>query len=222
MTENIKQVRVIPIVVAHEKRWGMAANLSQDLRHAEIALDDGSRGDWGNHAHALRLGAQRAAETRGSHVLLIEDDAIIVKGFEAAVQDALSHHPDGIVSFYVGTGRPRQGGVAAAIKVADLQGSTWLEADALLWGVCYAIPVADIEPLLEWCDQRVDVPSDRRIGEWYRKQGRAVLYTWPSLVDHADGEPVITGRTRGEERKAWRVGRVARYRGEPVTIQRGL
>lgn len=210
---------ILPIIVAHEARYEQARELARLLGDVDVSLDDGTLGDWGNHAQALSWGAQQPC----THVMLIEDDAQpITEGFWESAYRAVRAAPASPISFYVGTGRPRQRGTRQAIEAADAQGSTWLEADNMLWGVCYVLPVDDIEPLIRWASgASFAAASDGLVGAWYRKEGRAVLYTWPSLVDHADGEPVIKGRHRPEARKAWRTGNIPVFRGEPVTIPRG-
>jgi hypothetical protein len=59
---------------------------------------------------------------------------------------------------------------------------------------------------------------DQRIGVWYRNQMRPVRYTWPSLVDHADGPSLLADRARTVPRVAWRVGEPASWDGQVVPI----
>jgi hypothetical protein len=208
------QIEVTPVVVGHFDRAEQAYALAQELG-GETVMDDGTYGDWGNHARALLRGAQIGT----SHVLCIEDDAVPVPNLLAEARKAVEAWPSGCISLYVGTGRPRQHGVSRAIACAERIDSNWLEADSLCWGVAFVVPTHDILPMLLWCKDRTE-PTDQRIGAWYRSQRRTVRYTWPSLVDHLDGESLLPTRNLPTARRAWRVGTVKEYVGEPCTIAR--
>lgn len=72
----------------------------------------------------------------------------------------------------------------------------------LIHGVAYILPrPGDVLKTLG------DGPIDFAIGNAWRKlTGRNVIYTIPSLVDHADGPSVelhADGQPRREVRKAW-------------------
>ena len=208
-------ISIAPVVVAHIDREAAALRLSDDLGGANIALDDGTAGEWGNHASALLLGAHSGA----SHVLCIEDDAVPVPNLLQEARKAVEVRPNACISLYVGTGRPRAIGVRQAISLADDLDLSWLSADSLCWGVAFIMPTVDIAPMLEWA-KGSRLPTDQRIGAWYRSQGRSVYYTWPSLVDHADISSVIKGRPRPEKRVAHRVGTRESYGGGSSVIER--
>lgn len=208
-------IEIQPVIVAHVDRSRQAFDLDDALGGAYIALDDGTLGEWGNHAAALSWGSQQAC----THVLCIEDDAVPVPNLLEEAKKAVEYISNSCISLYVGTGRPRQPRVLQAIAAADAADSTWLQADSLLWGVAFIMPRWHIPHMLEWARLSV-LPTDQRIGAWYRSLGMKVAYTWPSLVDHADTPSVIPGRPRPEKRVAHRVGAVPEYHGEPAMIMR--
>lgn len=211
------KISITPVIVAHPARAKRAKALSQQLGLATIVEDDEGLGDWGNHTRALLWAAQQGT----THVLCVEDDAVPVPNLLAEASKAAAVRPTDCISLYVGTGRPRQLGVKKAIEAAERDGSTWLEADSLCWAVAFLIPSQDALRMLLWAQGRRE-PTDQRIGAWYRSQGRPVRYVWPSLVDHADDETLLPTPQRAVERRAWKVGTVDEYVGEPAVIARGL
>jgi hypothetical protein len=195
-------------IVGHVDRADQCSQLQHDVGGA-LFLDDGSLGEWANHERALEHLVDHASdETRWA--LILQDDAQPIPGFFAHLNRALRHAPDTCVSLYVGTSRPPQwmAAVDRATATADGAGAAWLECSTLLWGVGIAIPIDHIKPLLTWAT-RSQLPYDQRIGAWYRNVHRRVRYTWPSLVDHADGPTLVQhadGHPRDQPRRARRVG----------------
>jgi hypothetical protein len=156
---------------------------------AHLVVDEHQQGEWPTHARALAW----AAEQDTSHALVVQDDAVPVPGLLEHVAAAIDAHPDGPIA-------------------------SWLVANTLLWGVATVLPAADLPALLAW-GRRCTLPYDQRIGAWYRNQQRPVRYTWPSLVDHADGPSLLTGRARTVPRVAWRTGAPASWDGPVVRIE---
>lgn len=170
-------------IMAHTARRAEAQRLAQ-LTGASLSLDDGSLGETANGDRAWAM--HQDAEWH----LVIQDDALLIDDFLIHAADALAHAPETAVSFYVGTGRPNQRLVQQAIRDADETGAAWLRHNALLWGVAVAMPTAHIPVFLK-VSKRSEQPYDRRIGDYWTNQGIDVLYTWPSLADHADGPTLL-------------------------------
>lgn len=197
-------MRLAVAVVGHVQRADQAARLAVQLAPAALFLDDGSLGEWANHERALRWGAT----TLNHHLLVIQDDALPIDGFLTLATMAASERPCDIIGLYVGQQRPKAGTVARAVAQAERDGASWLASNSLWWGVATIFPSDLLEQILEDCSAS-DLHYDRRVGHWAKRTGRDVLYTWPSLVDHADLPTVIAGRL---ERPA---GRVAHKVGVP-------
>jgi hypothetical protein len=199
-------------VVAHPARLAAAEQLATTLS-AHLVVDEHQQGEWPTHARALAW----AAEQDTSHALVVQDDAVPIPGMLDHVAAAIDAQPDGPIGLYVGRSRPRPEQVARAVHRADEVGASWLEASTLLWGVATVLPATDLPALVAWgC--RCHLPYDQRIGAWYRNQCRPVRYTWPSLVDHADGPSLLTGRARTLPRVAWRTGAPRTWDGPVVHI----
>jgi hypothetical protein len=153
----------------------------------------------------------------GDWTIVLQDDAVPIEGFRKHAAAALENAPRTAVSFYVGTGKPYPQAVQFAVDKAERIGASWLEAEPLLWGVAVAMPTEEVEPFLAWADG-LDIPYDRRIGAYFRQVKRQpVRYTWPSLVDHADGPSLVHGRKQ-VQRVAHEVGVGTDWAGPIVKI----
>ncbi|WP_137843847.1 hypothetical protein [Microbacterium sp. 2FI] len=203
-------VRLSVAIMAHVARTHHAWWLAQDL-HAPVVWDRGA-GEWDTGARAIS-----AYEDGATHHLIVQDDAVPVPDLRAHLEAAIASQPHGPMSLYLGTGPSgrRRLRNQAAIRTADDATSTWIGIPEMLHGVAIVLPVADIAPMLRWAEGRRE-PYDARIGKFYRHHGRPrVLYTWPSLVDHADGDTLIAVRPdrqlRTYPRVAYRHGAPARW-----------
>lgn len=187
------------VVVAHHARRAPAESLAAQLG-AHLCMDDTGRGATWNHRRALEWAAQQR-----ERVIVLEDDAVPVPDFHARAAAELGRWPDDLVSFYLGTGRPHayQADIAQRLALLDRDGGHAIRLSTLIHGVCYSIPSAGLQRVLAqvWGQQ-----VDYGIGAaWHRP----VVYTVPSLVDHADCAPVerhADGEPRTERRRAWRLG----------------
>lgn len=189
-------------IMAHHARVEEATKLliEQEVDCIVIDIDDQGENPTGNEVWTELSGM----DTDWSVVL--QDDALPVPEFRRHASAALAHAPQTAVSFYVGTSRPRPTKVMDAIDEADKVGATWLRADTLLWGVAVAMPTAHLAAYLEWSNRATHFPYDTRIGQWYLRQGIEVYYSWPSLVDHADGVSLVHADRARLPRKAHRLG----------------
>lgn len=187
------------IVVGHVARQAQAEALADSL-NGQLLLDDGTLGAWGNHRRAL----QHVTEP----TWILEDDAQPVDGFRELAGEWSARFPDWLISGYLGTGRPVawQSRIERLIRLAERAGHDHLHLDTLIHGVCYSPPADMVPSILETMSQG---PADFAIGRaWKRSTGLPVMYTLPSLVDHADGPSVEQhpdGQPRVEVRKAWRL-----------------
>lgn len=198
-------MRVSFAVMGHESRRTAAEALATTTE-ATLHMDDGHLGENANGDRAWA-----AHDPAADWHVVLQDDALPVPGFVDQVHAALTVAPATAVSFYVGTSMPFQtvGPVRYAIDLADRTGAAWLESCSLHWGVGVAMPTQSVTDFLAWA-QGCDLPYDERIGAyWRRVQHAPVRYTWPSLVDHADGPTTLEhpdGRPRDLPRRAYRTG----------------
>lgn len=204
-------------VVAHQQRIVPATELADSLG-AAISVDDGSLGAEANHLLAWHATAAHESDW----ALVVEDDAQPVAGFLDQAQAALSATPAPIVSFYLGTGKPRawQHRIAQALDQADQAGAHWIATHRVLHAVAVAMRTDLRDDWLTWApDSRL--PSDDRLSEWARLRGHPIAYTVPSLVEHADWSTLIQHRDRKPRtmpRIAWRTGTRDTWNSNSVTI----
>lgn len=186
--------------MGHHSRYDAFLSLVKLVKADAWAQDDGTRGENANSDVVWG----RLAKLTSDWSVVIQDDAVIDEHFRENVADALRFAPQTAVSFYVGTTRPRQEQVLHAIAEADRDKLAWLSSDALLWGVAVAMPTSQIAQYLEWAP-RMNEPYDRRIGLWFNRQGKDIMYTWPSLADHSDVPSILDAQGRRSKRVGTRV-----------------
>lgn len=209
------QMSIGIVVMAHEKRREQALALRDQLG-ASVVLDDGSHGENKNGDRAWGLGLMLGEDW----TVVLQDDAIPVPDFRRQAESALAQHPDSLVSFYVGTTRPKAERVKAAVVRMELDGAAWMQHSTLLWGVGVGMPTKDIDGFLSWAKSRRSLPYDERLGAYFQAQGSPVYYTYPSLVDHADEKTLVrhkAGPPKGP-RRAWRVGVPQTWNTKAVTL----
>lgn len=190
------------VIVAHTARRDAVQRLAADTAARHVTIDDGTLGCEGNHRRAWAWHAEYADD---EWAVVLEDDAVPVPDFTGQLDAALHVAPAPIVSLYLGTGNPTtwQPRISRAIDTAGQ--ANWLVASTLLHAVAVAIRT---ELLPIQLDKRM--PIDNAISNWAKRNELLVGYTLPSLVDHADTEPVITQRydrkPRNLARRAHRIG----------------
>ena len=201
-------------VVAHQDRADDLAEL-RALQPAVIEVDDGTLGCGGNHLATLRALQKRVDPYTWAVVL--EDDAVPVKGFGEQIYAALNVAPTRIVSLYCGSGYPAQYQRLFTEAIQTHEDACWLLHPQLRHAVGYAIHPSIIRPVtvgMETAIAKRYAPDDA-ISHWAMRNRETVGYTNPSLVDHKDGptvidyrmhlgRPTVPGRKR--PRKAHRVG----------------
>lgn len=194
-------------IVAHQRREGAARALRRETGAVVMNVDDGTLGCEGNHLVVLDGLSRRHVDW----CVVLEDDAVPVGDFRFHVKQALACAPAPIVGLYLGYGHPsgetqRQSGAAA--RLAKAENRAWIIGDALIGSVGYAVRIRLIAPMLSVISQRgEELPL--RISRWAQASDIPVCYTAPSLVDHADVDPVngpaLTAHERasGGNRRAW-------------------
>lgn len=205
-------------VVAHVKRLEQATDLVEKVGAVEWNVDDGSLGCNGNHLAVLKM--LRRNNPNADWLCVLEDDAQPVDDFNAQLSMALKAAPTQLVSLYLGTSNPIhwQDAIGRAIACAE----AWIVGTHLLHAVGYCINATLIDTIIETLDGQSSRPIDEQISQWVYPHHVFVGYTCPSLVDHEDGEPVITKRLDGQPRvnprKAWKVGTRANWRSKSVLL----
>jgi GR25 family glycosyltransferase involved in LPS biosynthesis len=206
-------------IVAHTARTEQAMRLADQVEAAFISVDDGTLGCENNHRKVWQWMADNAT-TQFSVVL--EDDAVPVDEFTNQLGEALDNAPTPIASLYLGRKRPPhlQDFIRESTRQADLQNACYITSPALLHAVGVAIRTDLVQAMLD-ATESVAPPWDYTIGTWALSEHHHISYMWPSLVDHADEDTLITHpdrmlRTKG--RTAWRTGTRTNWTTTAVTL----
>lgn len=190
-------------VVGHHRRLLAATDLAHQLS-AVVTVDDGTLGATSNHLKAWDATSTMDADWAG----VAEDDAQPVTGFHNQLAAALPHAPAPVISLYLGRTRPKrwQDRISRALIDADRANACWLTGSHILHAVTVLIRTELREDWLDFA-QTNSRPIDERLTAWCLARSHDVAYTWPSLVEHADGPTLIdhTGQPAGR-RIAWRTG----------------
>lgn len=194
-------------VMAHPSRADAVAQLLTQLdRDVEVIWDKPSpassspRRRW-----AVGKRAWQAIDRSADYGLVLQDDVVVAQDLLAGAEKALDQlGPEGLVSFYAGTGRPHQANVRRAIAQATRHSHTWWSTRSLMWGPAICLPTHTIDRMLAWSSRagHGSWPYDYRIGVYYRdvRQWRT-WYTLPSLVQTGH-LPSLIGNDTGPKRQA--------------------
>lgn len=206
-------------IAAHVSRRDMAYELAERTR-AHIVNVDETRAETTNEAvtacaqnHLAVLKALRAEATTKTWCIVLEDDALPVADFRTHAAAALEYAPHPMVGFYIGLMTNTHDNVTAR-EYARRNGFSWLVATHLISAVAYAIR-GDV--LQQAIDRYPGFPPEttveRRLTDWASERRGGTFYgyprfcfTVPSLVDHWDGDSIVSPGADGATRKAWWVG----------------
>ena len=186
------------IIVGHHERIGWIAQLQAALPGASAVVDYAGHGALWGHMRALEI-----AKATGERCVIVEDDAIPVEGFTEMVGQWCERFPDDLISFYLGTGRPREWQAAVDRQLETAY--DYITLPKLIHGVCYSLPPGGAEFVLKRIAAmgRTFEGADYVIG---RAWGRQVVYPVESLVEHRDG-PSVEKHPDCEPRSDRRVAR---------------
>lgn len=210
-------------VMGHPERERGALALSWMLG-ATLTLDEG----WGENgtgdrawtdAHARAVDPARPVTQLADWCVVLQDDARPVAAIYEQAVAALAAAPTPVVSFYLGTGYPEHTVTPARVAMlkADEDQAAWIVTRRLFWGVAVAIRTELVPDMLKGVG-RSRRPYDERISRWAEQAGHRISYTWPSLVDHADGESLVRDRPRRRPRIAYRTGTRTDWATSPVEM----
>lgn len=171
-------------IMAHPRRKHLVGSLRETL-DAGVTWDERQdRWDTGRRAwEAL----QDSGEEYGC---VIQDDAVLCRGFAGHLERALPHVPErSPVVLYAGTSLRGQ--------FRNIKGASWVVMRGIIWGPGIVMPTALIPDVLAFGDRYRIANYDLRLSKWFERHGIPVFYTWPSLVDHRNGPSLVPGRNGG-------------------------
>jgi len=193
-------------MMAHPKRRAQAEAICERLDRETPIVWDQRNNRWDTGRRAML-----AYDPACTHHAVIQDDVLVCRDLFAGLVKALENVPADVpVCGYVGRVRPQLEMVTACSERAAETGAAWVTMHTLNWGPLVAVPTDCIDEMVAHCDTLRDVPNyDRRMSRYFElERGIRTWYTWPSLVDHADGPSLVQGRI-GTDRTKARYCRVA-------------
>ncbi len=189
----MKPVKLSVAMMAHPKRAAMVEQILARLDRDDVTVvwdERDSRWDTGKRA-------MLAYDPGCTHHAVIQDDVLVCRDLFGGLAEGLAWVPDDVpVCGYVGRVRPYAELVTWAATRARVAGASWLTMHTLNWGPLVVVPTRLIDEMIAHCDKLRDVPNyDRRLSRYFELvRGVPTWYTWPSLVDHADGPSLVKGR----------------------------
>lgn len=194
-------------VISDPRRGDMGERLVNRVAADYHSIDIAQQGCTWNHRQAWRTlaGLNSRDGDNDQWCLVLEDDAEPVLGFREQLTLALAAAPAPIVSLYLGQGYIEDRSIAGSLNRADTFGAHWVVTQGrILHAVALAVR-GDLLPSLVDNLPSGNAAIDRSLSMWARRNSHQVAYSWPSLVEHADGTSLVT-RYRRAERRAWRTG----------------
>lgn len=135
-----------------------------------------------------------------SHLLIIQDDVEISRGFVPALKQIAEAQPNIPVCLFLARfprdTRPRpEAAMKMGRRYVQLPRRNFLPIVAVLW------PIAKLREFAEWAEENPhlmgnsDPRSDDAMGgRWKLRTNQTVYATVPSLVEHPDREPSTIGK----------------------------
>ncbi len=182
-------------VVAHPARRVQAWALTKRLG-AVLFMDSETHtlGAYANHMRALEWAARQ-----NEHVAILEDDAEPVETFERKAPAWANRYPDQLMSFYLGSGHPKQW--MRRVDHAWDDGNDHITLPTLIHAVTVCYPPGAARIILDHIKPSTRV--DFAIGNaWNSTTGRGVVYPKASLVQHADTDQIDNPTLKRAPRKA--------------------
>lgn len=185
--------------MAHRSRAGFVCDLLKKLDAPAGVVFDEHENEWDTGRRAWL-----AHDPEADWHCVLQDDAVVCRDLVAGLNNALRYVTEGSpVSLYAGRKRPHEHRMQALTKRADEQSASWLVMRDIDWGVGLVFPTTRILEIVETADRSHVEQYDARLSAYFARRKIPVYYTWPSLVDHRDGDSLLAGKP-AEGRVAYR------------------
>lgn len=195
----------------------MAASLQQRLKWCPVSVDTDSD-IIGNHDDTLKLAARSVA---ADWYVAIEDDADPIPAFYQQARDALDQCPTKVASLYFGFVGARRRSTNLLLGLRDPH---WILCRGFTSAVCIAVHKSILYEFLTAAEKQ---PPGMTVDERYSAAVRAcapeiwVAHSNPSLVNHVDGDGVLSGHP-GVERRAYHVGVREHWTGKNQKLEKPI
>jgi hypothetical protein len=193
--------RPLVAIQHHRARADLLPRLVDGLGGLDVVVcvddGDGPPNPWRGHLACLE--AFSSEIKKNSHLVVIQDDALVCEAFECHLHCALEAEPDAVLVLFL-AGYPRLSAITArrAYDAGDDFSPIHQRDCVPVVGVSY--PAELVADVLAWSAGyrgRVSRSDDFMLGQWARQRKVRVLATVPSLVEHPDDVPSLIGNGVG-------------------------
>lgn len=208
-------IRLSAAIMAHPSRSDYVERTLAKLDRATPVVWDEINDRWDTGRRAMLM-----ADSRCTHHVVIQDDLLIPRDLLAGLERTLQHVPRGVpLCGYIGRVRPAADRMRELAAQADQKHASFVTLRQLLWGPLIVVPLEAVVPMITMCDHLDGITNyDLRLSRYWEEMNVRVWYTWPCVVDHADGPSLVPGRT-GVDRAKPQPSRVAqRFCGENASV----
>lgn len=161
--------------MAHPKRHGWAKALSTDVG-LPIVWDEI------NTVWDTAKRAWRAHDPDAQHHVVLQDDAIPCRDLMPTLEAISALYP--LEPFCLTVIDYRLHGAKRDYQQAVDSGQPFWYSNAAVSAVGLMLPVRDIEPMIRYGESFATIHDDLKIRNFYRSQGRKMLFPIPSLLQH--------------------------------------
>jgi hypothetical protein len=172
------------VVMAHERRAHWFDYLKEELGDVPFVIDTDKLklGTWGNCRRAWQT-----VDPKADYGLVIQDDAILCKGFVEKAKQFITEHNGHAIQFYFGN----RHSTLHYLFNSQTKDDGYIVAP-MNWGVAIALPQDHIQRMIAFGDDfDRSVPDDARIKHYCRASHLQTHYPWPSLVDHRPNQSLV-------------------------------
>lgn len=139
-----------------------------------------------------------ALDTGATHLLQLQDDAIVAPRFWPILRAMIEAQPDRIIGLEA---------THPLIPVQHRAGRRWYR-DHWLIGVGYVFPRLLLQEYVDWCDVHIsrvaNTNEDSLISEWSYETVRPIWHPIPTIIDHDVGVPSTYGNDAHHEFSMYR------------------
>lgn len=208
------------VIVAHKDRREMAEKLAETVDADHIVWDTTGRlGVNANHRAAWIWHSTHPSDWG----VVLEDDAVPCPEFRWQLSRALAVAPARLVSLYMGRQHPSgwQDTFERAVKRAEKDDACFILGKHSMHAVALCADRNTVGVMNAALQVFGIYPVDEAICAMTSRNDMQVAYTFPSLVDHADGVSLVKprdGKPRLPGRVAWKHGGRRRWNGSSVSM----
>lgn len=186
-------MRLSVAMMAHPARAASVERILSALDRIDVPVV----WDRKNDRHDTGRRAMLSYDPEADYHAVIQDDVLVCRDLCAGLERALDYLPADVpLCGYASRVLPYRRLIDKALQKHRHTHISWLTMHTLNWGPLVVVPTDAIPDMIAHYDALTGVPNyDRRLSRYWSLVRRSrIWYTWPSLVDHADGPSLVEGR----------------------------